>query len=75
MIYTLLLISAASTALSNSLIKLYRRRIDDENVKDSLYYILMIAVALVIMLVSHLRHKNRLRLMMYSDQERNPEWL
>lgn len=47
MIYTLLLISAASTALSNSLIKLYRRRIDDENVKDSLYYILMIAVALV----------------------------
>lgn len=47
MIYTLLLISAASSALSNSLIKLYRRRIDDQNVKDSLYYTLMIAVALV----------------------------
>lgn len=46
MIYTLLLISAASSAVSNSLIKLYRRRIDDERVKDSFYYILMIAVAL-----------------------------
>ena len=35
-----------SAALSNAFIKLYRRRINDPEVKDNLYYIFMIGVAL-----------------------------
>ncbi|MBQ8551370.1 MAG: hypothetical protein IJ428_00995 [Clostridia bacterium] len=47
MIYLLFGVGAVCTAVSNSFIKLYRRRIADERVKDNLYYILMIIVALI----------------------------
>lgn len=46
MTYFLFSICAVSAALSSAFIKLYRRRIDDTEVKDNLYYIFMIGVAL-----------------------------
>ena len=45
--YLLFTISALSAALSSAFIKLYRKRIDDTEVKDNLYYISMILVALL----------------------------
>ncbi len=47
MTYLLFTICAVSAALSSALIKLYRLRIDDPEVKDNLYYISMISVALL----------------------------
>ena len=44
--YLLFSVCAVSAALSNAFIKLYRRRIDDAEVKDNLYYIFMIGIAL-----------------------------
>ena len=46
MTFLLFSICAVCAALSSAFLKLYRRRIDDPEVKDNLYYIFMIGVAL-----------------------------
>ena len=46
MTYLIFSICAVCAALSSAFLKLYRRRIDDAEVKDNLYYIFMIGVAL-----------------------------
>lgn len=47
MIYLLFPLNALGAALANSFIKIYRQRIDNTHIKDNLYYILMIIVALL----------------------------
>ena len=47
MSYVLFAVSALLSALGSAFVKLYRRRIEDTEVKDNLYYLSMISVALV----------------------------